>query len=117
MNARTDVEIARELTVDLEARIAQRFQMTIAEARSKIARSISASPGSLNNLRRARVKSVSSRLMSSIRGALVAELQNEVARLQHEITVHLQTGTDPHCDALNEAKAHIEAAKKILGGK
>ena len=114
MNAITDVDAAQQFARSLEDREARRLGVSISEARRKVARSISASPGFLENLRRGRIKKIPSWTMQKIREAFIAALQAEVRRLEHEIHLARQTGIDPRDDDLVAAETQIEAAKKIL---
>ena len=114
MNAVTDIETARRLASVIEESEARRLGLPVARARARIARALGASPGTLENLKRSRLKSTSSWLMANIRAAFVRVLQSEIIRLEHEISVHLQAGADHRDDDLASAQTQIEAAKRIL---
>jgi hypothetical protein len=117
MNAFTDVELARRFARQIEEREARAFGVGAGQARINTARRIGASPGFLENLRRGRIKSIPSYLMQKIREAMIDELQEEIARCEHEIALARQTGSRATDNEILAAQAQVEAAKKILGGK
>lgn len=117
MNAFTDVELAQRFARQLEEGEAKAVGSSIQGARKRVAQRISASPGFLENLRRGRIKTIPSYLMQKIREAMIAELQNEIARCEHEINLARQTGARNSDDEILAAAAQVAAAKKILGGK
>lgn len=114
MNAVADVSTANRLARTLEDHEAQRLHVPVRAARAIVARRIGAAPGTLENLRRQRLKSIPSWLMARIRAEFVAVLQAEVRRLEHEISIHLQAGASNRDDDLAAAQAQVLSAKKIL---
>jgi hypothetical protein len=114
MNALADVSVAHRLTAAIEDAEAKRLGVSIIKARPRVARKLGAAPGTLENIRRFRLKNIPSWLMARIRCEFVAVLQAEIGRLEHEISIHLQTGTDPRSDDLAAAQAQVASAKKIL---
>lgn len=114
MNAMTDVSSARHMAIVLEDSEAKRLGIKVAKARPRVASNLGTAPGTLENLRRRRLKSVPSWLLSRLRAQFLKLLQAELGRLQHEITVHLQAGTDNREDDLCAAQAQLDAAKEIL---
>lgn len=115
MNALADVSTAHQLTAAIEDAEAKRLGVTILQARPRVAQRLGASPGTLENIRRFRLKKIPNWLMARIRAEFVAILQAEIRRLEHEITIHLQAGVDHHCDDLAKAKAQVDQAKALLG--
>lgn len=114
MNAVSDIESVHRLARRLEDAEAKRLGVRINEARASLARRLRTSPGTLENIRRLRTKVVPSWLMARIRAEFVSVLQSEILRLEHEITIARQIGTD-HCDDdLQAAEAQVVAAKEIL---
>jgi hypothetical protein len=114
MNALADISVAHRLTRSLEQVEARRLNLSIPEARRSVARRLQTSPGTLENLRKLRLKQIPSWLMARIRFEFVAVLQAEIRRLEHEITIAKQTGQDFSCDALAQAEAQVVEARKIL---
>lgn len=117
MTAFTDVESAQKFARVLENKEALRLGVPVKVARSRIADRLKSSPGFLQNLRNNRIKKVPAWLMDKIRGAFIAELQSEIARLQHEIHLAKQIGSNASDDDILAAQASLEAAKKLIGGK
>jgi hypothetical protein len=114
MTATVDVSTAKELARVIEDHEARRQRMPVRKARGIVARRLGAAPGTLENLRRFRLKSIPHWLMARIRSEFVAVLQSEVRRLEHEISIHIQAGSDHRGNDLAKAQAQIVAAKKIL---
>lgn len=117
VNAMSDITAARYFVTTLEDAESSRQQLPVAEVRRTVARHIGTVPGTLENIRKLRTKVVPNWLMARLRAAFVAELQLEIQRLEHEISVHLQIGTDPRSDDLAAAKAQVEAARSLLEGR
>jgi len=115
VNALADVSTARRLASTVEDAEARRLGLPVSKARAHVARRLGASPGTLENIRRERLKNIPHWLMARIRSAFVAVLQNEIGRLEHEIAIHLQTGTDHRDDDLAKAQAQVAAAKQLIG--
>lgn len=117
MTAYTDVESAQKYARLLEGREAKRLGVPVSHARPRVAERVKSSPGFLKNLRNNRLKNVPSWLMQNLREAFVAELNQEIRRLEHEIHLARQTGAGPGDDEILAAQAQVEAAKKLLNGK
>lgn len=115
VNAVADVSTANRLTRRLEDLEAMRQSQPVRVARSSVARRLGVAPGTLENIRRLRTKIVPNWLMARIRAAFVAELHSEIARLEHEIHIARQIGTDTRDDVLVAAETQLATAKKLLG--
>lgn len=116
MNATADISTAHYLATSLEDAEARRMGVKVCEARPFVARRLGVAPGTLENIRRLRTKVVPNWVMARIRAAFVAELQAEIQRLEHEVSIHLQIGADPRGDDLAKAKAQVEEARALLNG-
>jgi hypothetical protein len=89
------------------------------DAVSRVARRIRTGPGSLANIVRQRVKSVSSDIRDRIVLEALAALQRDIARLEHEKQLLLQMGAgSDHRDlcALESALATVQATLDQIGG-
>jgi len=115
VNAMADIATANRLARVIEDAEASRLGVRVGKARRTVARRIGASPGTLENIRRLRLKTIPNYLMARIRAEFVAVLQREIRRLEHEISLHTQAGVDHHDDDLAKAQAQLDAAKAILG--
>lgn len=99
------------LLVDREAR---RSKCRIV-ARKNLARAVGVSPGTIENLQRGRLKTIAGWLRDALRARVIRELEAEVVRLQHEIAVYYQTGTDPRSNDAAAARADLAACLASLG--
>jgi hypothetical protein len=84
-------------------------------ARQRVARSVGVSPGTIENLQRNRLKRISGWLRDALRARVIRELEAEIARLQHELAVHKQTGVDPRGDEATAVRADLSAILTVLG--
>jgi hypothetical protein len=84
-------------------------------ARQRVARSLGVSPGTLENLQRSRLKKISGWLRDALRERVVRELESEVVRLQHEISVLRRTGVDPRGHEMAAARADLSSVLAALG--
>jgi hypothetical protein len=116
MNAMTDIDAVHRFARTLEDAEAKRLGVRIADARVVVARKLRTSPGTLENIRRLRTKTVPAWLMARIRAEFVSFLQSEVVRLEHEISVAHQTGAAHSDDDLASAQAHCQAVREVLKG-
>lgn len=116
MNAATDIETANKLATALEKAEARRLSLPVTKVRGRLADRLGISPGTLENIRRARSKIIPNWLMTRIRWEFVAVLQNEIVRLEYEIDIARQAGMDYRDDDLAAAEAQLVAARKVVGG-
>ncbi len=84
-------------------------------ARANVARSLGTAPGTIENLQRNRLKRVSGWLRDALRARVIRELEAEVVKLQHEIAVLHQTGSDPRGDEMAATRADLSAVLAVLG--
>ena len=114
MNAAADIATANRFVSALEKAEAKRHGIRTIDARPIVARQLGTAPGTLEGIRRLRSKIVPNWLMARIKAQFVAVLQEEIARLEHEITVARQVGVPHSDDDLQAAEAQMVAAKEIL---
>jgi hypothetical protein len=97
--------------------VAQEFRRTKdrARARNNVARALGTAPGTIENLQRSRLKRISGWLRDALRARVIRELESEIARLQHELAVHKQTGVDPRSDEATAVRADLSAVLEVLG--
>lgn len=114
MNAMSDVSTVNRFARSLEDAEARRLGIKTVEARSRIAGRIGVSPGTLENIRRLRTKIVPNWLMNRIRAELISVLQTEMRRLEHEIQIARQSGSDGRDDALAAAETYLATTREIL---
>jgi hypothetical protein len=76
---------ARKWVDELEKKEAARSSVNVKTARVIVARRMNIAPGSLENIKNGRVKGVRGWVFEKIRGAVIHELESEIARLSHEL--------------------------------
>ena len=91
-NMRSDAAVAEDWTEALERLVAKREGVSRTEARPIVARRAGVPTGKLYSLARGRLKDVSNSVLKGIGGALIRELQYELARIEHDYQVHTQIG-------------------------
>lgn len=109
------VERARDWSVALEDREQARSGSKLPDARAAVAQRIGVPPGTLRNLRLNRVKGIAAHWYERLRAAVVLDLQAEMARLQHEQHIILQTGLDPREGEAAAVAEDIAAVRYALG--
>ena len=117
MNAVSDIESVHRFARRIEDAEAKRLGVRVTEARISLARRLRTSPGTLENIRRLRTKIVPNWLMARIKAEFVSVLQNEIARLEHEICVAKQIGAHHSDVTLAAAETQLAAARQILVGE
>lgn len=111
----SSVDIAtRNWAIGLEDRERARSGVPLPIARRAVARRLNIAPGTLENLRRGRIKGVRAWLVERVQSAFVRELELEIARLTHERELALQSGMDTREDQVREVDAHLSAARELL---
>lgn len=108
-----EMRVYREYARQLEDREMARGRK-LQEARAAVANRAGVPPGSLENLRRGRLKDLTTFLKKKIRAALIRELEQEAARLDHQLTILRATGVDPRENVVAQAEAHLRAARAAL---
>lgn len=117
MSAHADVSTACQLAHGIEQAEARRLGLSVSKARPSVARRVGASPGTMENIRRMRVKNIPSWLMDRIRAEFVAVLQNEIRHLENEISIARKTRVDYSPDVLAAAETQVLAAKTLIKKK
>jgi hypothetical protein len=79
-----------------------------------VARSIGLTPGSLENLVRGRAKRITLSVAAAVRRAMIRELENEVARLTHELELVRAGGADPRSLEMAEIETCLARATALL---
>ena len=116
MSAASDVLTVNRFARTLEDVEARRLGIPTRDARGRIANRLGVSPGTLENIRRLRTKIVPNWLMNKVRLELIAVLQLEIQRLEHEVHIASQTGSDHRDDALLAAETQLAKAREALNG-
>lgn len=108
--------IAAVLLDALERREASRSGAKLPDVRKAIARKIGEAPGTVENIRRGRLKRLVEGTADKIRAALIRSLEAEIAHLTHQVEVLRQCGSRPDSDEIFEAERLLQRAKELIGG-
>ena len=117
MNAATDIETVSRYALRIENLEAKRRGIPVAEVRPLVAAKLGIAPGTMENWRRLRTKIVPSWVMNKVRAELVSVLQLEIQRLEHEVHVARQIGSNYRDDTLASAETSLAKARDILAGE
>lgn len=82
-----------------------------------VARKAGVALGTLENIRRGRVKDPRASVVERIRSALLREIESEIRAHEHEKQTLIQTGADPRSPSLQEVDAGLAALRKAIGTK
>ena len=115
MQSAVFIDQARTWGRSLEEAEAMRSGTSIPEARKRIARKTGISPGTFENLRNGRLKSIGAHFYARLREAAIAEMEAEIRRLSHEIDIARQAGCDARDDEMAAASAALAKARKLIG--
>jgi hypothetical protein len=94
----------------MEDREAARSGQPIKLARKTVSRRVGVSPGTLENLRKGRLKAIAAHWYDNLRAGVIAELETELRHVEHEIQIARQSGLDP---ASGEAHALLASEARI----
>lgn len=109
-------ETASALARRLEDRERFRCGVSLPVARAAVARRLGVAPGTLERMRAGRTKGVRGWIAERLRAALIAELEADVARAQHELTVLRATPGRLAEDQAREVEAALAEARRTLRG-
>ena len=117
MQSTTYTDLARSWGRTLEDREATRSGVSVRDARKAVARRAGVSPGTLETLRIGRLKTVATHIYERLRAAVIADLQHEIRRLEHELEIARQSGMDPRCPEVAEVEKYLALARQALAGE
>lgn len=101
---------ARDWAVELE----ERTGLKLPDARETVARRLGIAPGTLERLRKRRLKNPGAYLYWKLKAAIINELQAEAIRLAHEAHILAATGVDPRSDEAAAVVASLSAVHRAL---
>ena len=109
-----EVERTASLVERLEKRRRDRLGLRDRlQAREHVAREMRLPVGTLTGIARASVKKVAGCVRDRLAALLVAEIDGQIVRLQHERQMVLQGGFDPRGNDLAELEADLAALKAL----
>ena len=109
------VRRAHDWAKALEDRARHGGAPTLTDARGEVARHTGVAPGTLENLRKHRLKTIPAHVYESLRGGVIRALEAELSHLEHELSILRQTGAHPGSDATASVLADIQAVRSALG--
>jgi hypothetical protein len=98
----------------LEDREAGASGLPLPAARDRVASRIKVPAGTLENLRRGRLKEVRATVAAALHAAFRKSLEAEIAKLEHELAILDRTGKSMGAGAVREAEAAIVAARQAV---
>lgn len=113
-NAMAEAAEAQSLAIILVDQEARRVGCRIL-ARERVARLVGVSPGTIENLQRARLKRISGWLRDALRARVIREIEAEIVRLQHELSVLRQSGEDPRSNKITAVASDLQKAMRAIG--
>jgi len=117
MNAVASDLQAQEWARSLEDRERARSSLPLQGARKIVARHLGIAPGTLENLRRGRIKGVRAELLERLRACVVGELETEIDRLNHELEMARAGGHRASAGEIAEMAAEVVRLREIAAAK
>lgn len=116
----SDISLAEDWATALERLEAQRSGESRSRVRPVVSRKTGVAVGTLYSLARKRLKTITNDTLRRLGNGLIAELQRELGRIEHELQVHTQIGT--HLDSgevlsLVQSREKIRTALGLSGGE
>lgn len=100
------------LLVDKEA---ARSGQSSNAARQKVAQRVGAAPGTLENLRRGRLKEIAAHVYAKLHASVVAELEAELRHVETQLAIARATGLDVAAGGVFSLEANETRIKEALG--
>jgi serine phosphatase RsbU (regulator of sigma subunit) len=100
----------------LERRERQRVS-TVLQARRRIADKLRVGVGTFENIVRRRVKRIDAAVHDRLQALLVQELEQELARLSHELEIARQSGARLDSQQVSEIETHFEKVRALLNNR
>lgn len=108
-----NMNCAISLARDLERRERGRV-FSVPLARQNLARKLRVGVGTIEHLVRGRAKRIDASIRDRLQALLVRELEQEIARLTHELEIARQGGAHLASDEISEVQTLLAAASSLL---
>lgn len=105
----------RKWARDLEDAEASRLGMPLSEARPIIASKFGIPAGTLENMRRNRIKGLRGWIRDRVQALVIREIEAEIQRLTHELEVALRCSAKPGDDEVIAARTALAQARQLIG--
>lgn len=110
-------DFIREWIVEAEDNEVRRSGNERPTARNTIASRIGISAGTIDSIRRRRIKDLRGSIRDRIVDFMVGDLEKEMARLQHNLEMARLCSDRPDADAVIEAQTLLARAKRLIEEK
>lgn len=109
------IEQARTWAVILEDEASFKTGEPLPVVRPLIARDVGCAPGTLENLRKRRLKRLDHLLFDGLRRAFDRRLERQLRQIEHERHLLIQQGVDPRSDEVQAVETDAVAIRRALG--
>lgn len=110
-------EFTQRWADDLTRSEAVKSGIALPRAARTVARRLAVPVSCIDNIRRGRIKSISAMVADKIKAAVIAQLQSEIAALEHELAIARRIASRPDDAEILAASAALEAVKAMLNKK
>jgi hypothetical protein len=117
MNAASYANTCAMYARRLEDDTSRRFGLRLTEARRLVASETQVPAGTLENLRRGRLKSPAAWIYQRLSAAVCARLEAQIRGLEHELETARALGGRPDDHRIRAAEAALTAARAALEGE
>lgn len=114
MSSQVFTDRARHWSKWLEASERRRHGRSQIDARLRLATRAGTTPGTLENLRKGRLKDVGTALYERLRRLMIDELRAEAAAHEHEIALLLELGQHVGDREIEEAQTSLRQIRAVL---
>lgn len=104
----------QEIVRRAEDREKARLQASMQPARRSLARRWGVAPGTLENVRRGRLKRLSAVVRDRIAAAVISDLDADIRRLEHEKQLLLQSGSVLGANEILEIETWLSKARSAI---
>lgn len=115
MSAAAFVDRAQAYERLLVDREAARSGQSSNAARRRVASKVGIAPGTLENLRRGRLKDITAYIYAKLHASVIAELEAELRHVEHELAIARKAGLDVATGGVFSLEANEARLKEALG--
>jgi NAD-dependent DNA ligase len=106
--------LARKWVIDLEDAESRDTGQTVREARKVVARKTGVATGTLENIRRGRLKRIGATIADKLQAYMVRNLQSEIAKKQNDLEMVLRCRGGASGNEVAELRAAIARAQSLV---
>jgi len=105
---------AREWVISIEDHHAKAIGQTLPVARKHLARKVGIAPGTLENIRRGRLKEIRRQVADRLQSFMIRHLETEINKLANELEILIQSRKNNCATEIVAAQAAIAEARRLL---